>query len=544
MAAKTKSKQGTFGQALQTYQVFNFKTGLDLKSSSLDLGIRPGQNALIRADGMVYTVTGGVTKRFDKHQLTASSVGANVTISGGTEFVKSDGSRYVVFGTDDGKVYRLDANGATTAILTGLTNSTRWYFAQYNDKLIMCNRADAPRKTTDATAANTSLLGGTPPTKGGPVKVHSNRVFMFDGNAGKKSDLFWCALNSEEDWTTANNAGSVTISANDGSDLVDMVPSINELVLLKGNRPYRLQGTSPATYSITNVVPTTGSKGAISTQGATFAINDVWYMTNNGILNLRTVLNFGDLKASFASDRISPLWEADSDLTLGLEVLNSGVLCYDAQNNRIYAAVSDGTSSGNNTLLVNDLRTNGWSIWPDFPVASMWPVYDTTTGITHIYAGGYDGHVYKLNVDEATNAIDGHARHLSALNAPGVEKSPRHGFFYFGEEGDYSVQIDTKFDFGATGGQTYIASLLGGSHTLGVNWTLGTDPLGKSDQVVKRIDLAGTGEFLEVGVRNTNAGQPFTWYGYEILWRPRRAVRRGLGTGATQGGYGVRGYGY
>jgi hypothetical protein len=541
--ATSKTKQGTFGQALQTYQVFNFKTGLDLKSSPLDLGIKPGQNALIQADGGVYTVTGGVTKRFGITRVTANSVGSQVAITGGIDYRKSDGTKFVAFGTDDGNVYKLvPATGATSTFHTGATNSTRWYFAVYNDKLIFCNRADAPRKTTDG--ATSAVLGGSPPAAGGPVAVHSNRVFFFDATATKKSDLTWSALNNEEDYTTANNAGSVTISANDGSDLVTMVPSINELVLFKGNRPYRLQGTSPSTYSITNVVPTTGSKGAISTQGAVFAVNDVWFAANNGLLNLRTVLNFGDLKASYASDRISPYWEPDSDTTLGLQHLANSVLCYDAQYNRMYYAVSSGASPGNDIVLVHDLRTNGWSVWKDIAIASMWPVYDDVTGVTHIYAGGYDGHVYKLNDSTSTETIDGHFRHLTALGAPGVQKSPRHGYFYFGEEGDYVVLIDTKFDFGATGGQTYVANLLGGSHTLGVNWVLGTDPLGAKDQIVKRIDMAGVGEFLEVGVRNAEAGQPFTWYGYEILWRPRRAVRPSTAAGAGSGaGFGSAGWG-
>ena len=65
-----------------------------------------------------------------------------------------------------------------------------------------------------------------------------------------------------------------------------------------------------------------------------------------------------------------------------------------------------------------------------------------------------------------------------------------------------TVNITTRFDFGAGGGQTYIASLLGTSHTLGVNWVLGVDPLGSRSQVIKRVDLAGLGEYLELAVRN------------------------------------------
>lgn len=536
-----RSAAQTFGKGLETYQIFDFKKGLDIKASPLQLAVQKGQNSLRMARNCVYTASGGVTKRFDIEQMTTSSVGAGVKISGGYQYVKSDGTRKVVFGAGNGNVYALAADGSTSTFHTGATIDTRWFFTTYNDKLIFCNRADAPRKTTDAVTS--SVLGGTPPAKGGPVAVHSNRVFFLDGTAGQKSTLTWSALNQEEDYTTANNAGSAQINPNDGSDLIDLVPSINELILFKGNRPYRLQGTSPSTYSVTNIVPTTGSKGAVSNQANVFAINDVWFLANNGILNLRTVLNFGDLKASYASDRIAPYWEVGSEFTLSLQNLQNAVMTYDSQNNRIYCGVSSQTSNDNDTILCIDLHTNGWSVWEDVQCASLWPVYDADTGVTDIYMGGYDGHVYRLNQDLAVNTFTGEARHLSALNAPGVQKSPRHGYFYFKEEGDFVVLIDTKFDFGATGGQVYTASLLGGAHTLGVNWVLGVDPLGAKDQIVKRIDMAGLGEFLEVGVKTANAGEPFTWYGYEILWRPRRAVRSSTVAGSSSGGFGAGGFG-
>lgn len=507
---------------LEIYQVMDFRKGLNLKDSPLTLALLRGQNALRKADNIVYSSSGAATKRLDQTILTSSSVGASVTITGGCEFVKSDGTRTTIFGTDDGKLYKLNGDGTTTSQVTGLTAGTRWYFATYNDLLIAANRADAPRKF-DGTTWGT--LGGSPPATGGPVVVHGNRVFFFD--ATEKSRLTWSALNDEEDYTTSNNAGSVFISDKDGYALVGMVPSINELILIKENRPYRLQGTSPSTFAITNVVPTTGSVGAVSFQSNVFAANDVWYLARSGVVNLRTVLDFGDLKESFASASISPYFETGTDFTLGLQNLDDSCGVYDAQNNRLYFAVDGDADGENDTLLVLDLRNRAWSVWPEQAIASMWPVLNTTTGLVEIYAGGYDGHIRALNRDVATNAIDGHVKHLSCLGAPGVEKSPRYGFLYLKEEGNHSVTVTTNFDFGATGGQSYTASLLGGSHTLGVNWVLGEDPLGARQQIVKRFDMGGTGEFLEIGVRNQNAGQPFTLYGYEVAWRPRRTVRRG-----------------
>lgn len=503
-----------------TYSVFDFRKGLDLKTSALQLAVQKGQNSLRMAKNCVYTSAGGVTKRFDQTVLTSSSVGASVAITGGIEYVKSDGTRQVIFGTDDGKLYKLNSNGTTTEQVTGLTALTRHYFAVYNDKLLWGNRADAPKKYDGTTWA---ALGGSPPATGGPMAVHGNRVLWLD--ATQTSRLTWSALNDEEDYTAANDAGTVLVSANDGGHLVDIVPSINEAILLKSNRPYRLQGTSPSTYAITSIVPTTGGKGAVSTRGNVFAVNDVWFLSDNGVLNLRAAFDFGDLKASFASDKISPYFEPDTGYTLSLVNLDEAVACYDSQTNRIYFAVDTDDDGQNDLLLVLDLHTNGWSTWTDQSIASMWPVRNSTNGRIEIYAGGYDGHIRVLNRNVSTNTFTGEARHLSALGSPGTQKSPRHAYFYFKEEGNYNVSITTAFDFGATGGQTYTASLLGGAHTLGVNWELGTDPLGTRDQIVKRVDLSGVCEFMEVRVKTESAGQPWTWYGYEVLSRVRRLVR-------------------
>lgn len=507
---------------LRSYRVFDFRKGLDLKTSPLQLALNKGQNSLTKADNMVYTTSGAATKRFDQTTLTTTSLGATVAITGGKEYRKSDGTSQVICGTNDGRIVQLNSDGTTTDLVTGLTASTKWWFETYNDILICANRADAPRKWDGTTL---STLGGSPPATGGPVRAHGNRIFFLD--ATQKSRLTWSALNNEEDYTTASNAGSVLVSANDGADLVDMVPSINELVLLKGSRPYRLQGTSPSTFAITNVVPTTGSVGAASSHGNVFAVNDVWYMANNGVVNLSTVFQFGDLKERYASDRIAAYWEAGSGHTLSAQNLDDAVACYDPQYNWLYFAVDSNGDGKNDLLLVYDLLNKAWSPWTAQSIASMWVVRNSSNGLYEVYAGGYDGHIRVLNRDVSANNIDGHMRHLSCLDAPGIEKSPRYLFLYLKEEGNYTVAVDTKFDFGNTGGQQYTASTLGGSKTLGVNWTLGVDRLGRKDQIVKRMDLTGVGEFVEIGVRNQNDGEPFTVYGFEVMWRPRRAVRRG-----------------
>lgn len=506
---------------LNVFQVFDLRRGLDLKTSALTRALQRGQNSLTKSLNAVYTSSGAASKRFDRTTLTSTTVGAAVGITGGVQFNTSGGTSYNVFGTDDGKVYRLNADGTTTAISTGNTTGTKWFFATYNDKLIICNRADAPKKTTDANTV--TALGGSPPATGGPVVVHGNRVFFLD--ATTKSKLTWSALNDEEDYTTVSNAGTLLVSANDGSNAIGLVPSINELIILKGTRPYRLQGTNPSTFALTTLVPTTGSVGAVSFTGNIFSVNDVVYVATNGVVSLNTTMNFGDIQARFMSEKVAPYFEPETAYTLSLQNLSNAVAVYDSQNNRIYVSVDSDADGKNDLTLIYDLVTEGWSTW-DIGFASMWPVKSSTTGLVEIYAGTYTGHVQVLNRNVSTNAIDFHVRHLSCLNAPGIEKSPRYLFIYAEELGNVSLTGDIKYDFGLSGGTTFSVSLLGNSHTLGVNWVLGTDPLGVQDQVVKRVDLSGIGEFVEFGFRNVNAGEFCTLYGFEVMYRPRRTVRR------------------
>ena len=511
------------GQPLKSYGVFDFSGGLNVKLSATDIGTRPrNKKYLTRANNVIFSSTGAVAKRLDTARYNTTTLGAAVAISGGAQFRHSNGTDYMICGTDDGRLVQLNSDGTTANLETGLTTGTQWFFAIYNNKVICCNRANAPRKWSGGAVA---LLGGSPPSTGGPVVVHSNRVFMFDGTA--LSTVYWCALNSEEDWTTASNAGNLQIDPNNSQNLTAMVSATaGELVMAKPGTFYRLQGTAPSTYTIPNVLPALAASGCIAPSGMAYAMMDVWAMASFGVHTLRTVQAFGDLREDFASEPIRPYFDLNTGYTISLQNLASAVALYDKQGAKMLFAVDTDSDNKNDLLMIYDLSTKGWSLWPSQSIASMWIVRSATTGHEEIFAGGYDGFVRRLEVAASTNTFTAEAWHLSALDTPGWEKTPRHLFMHF-EEGSATIQVAVNYDFGAGGGQTYPISTLGNSHTLGVNWVLGTDPLGAQAQVKKRINLSGLAEFVEVRVSNAVAGQNFTWLGYTLMSRLRRRVLRG-----------------
>ena len=508
------------GRDLKTYSCFDLSGGLDVKTSPTTLALLKKQNRLSVANHVQYASEGGVSKRGDVTTFTSSSLGASVGITGGFQLRRSNGNDYNLIGTDDGRVLLLNTDGTTTGLVSGLTTARRWSFSAYNDKAIYCNGADVPRYYDGTTEA---ILPGTPPATAQIVASHGNRVFMVTVTS---STISWCALNDETDWTTATNAGSMVIARNDSSIITALVPSINELVAIKRNRPYRIQGTNPTTFLVSNVVPTVGSVGAESFSAALFALNDVLYLSQAGVNALSQTQDFGDLKERFISERIEPYFTPGSDHAVSLNRLNLAVMAYDRDHNRIYVGVDTDNDSENDTILVYDPLLKAWSVWADIPCASMWLVRNATTGASDVYVGGYDGHVRVLEQNTGAETFTASFKHVSALNDIGWEKSPRHVFIYAKEEGNWNLTAVTDFDFGASGGQTYTVSLLGGSKTLGVNWTLGTDPLGARSQIVRRFNASGTGEFIGLTFSNGSAGQPFTVYGYQAMYRRRRQIRR------------------
>ena len=240
------------------------------------------------------TTQGGITKRFGRVPINATTLGATVKILGGTQYRLSSGTDYQVVGTSDGRVVRINTDGTTANLATGKSTNAavRYRFATYNDLLHITNGFDAPMTWDGTTFAN---MAGSPPATGAVIVMHGNRAFMTA--RAVPSRLYWLKLNNTLDWTGTTDAGFMDVEPNDNSSIVDLVSSIQELVILKGRRPYRLQGIGPATgYTVADhLVPTVGSVGAIRSQGAVFALNDVYYISELGLaLFLTQTQQFGD----------------------------------------------------------------------------------------------------------------------------------------------------------------------------------------------------------------------------------------------------------
>ncbi len=528
--------QALIGSALQVFRCFDFSGGLDIHTAATKLGMLGGKNRwLSKAFNVLYDDDGSVSKRPGMYSVCNPTSSISASVIGGTQFRKSDGTVKTVFVTSGGAVAVVTSATAVTSLTSGLSTSYRPSFAVYNDTLFFANGVDAPAQYDGTTWA---ALGGSSPATARVLCAHGNRLFATA--TAVPSRLYWSKLNAPTDWAGTTDAGFLDVNPNDGGVILNLLSSNQELLILKENRTYRLQGIGPATgYTVVdNMVPTTGSVGTVSTAGAVWAANDAHYVSRLGLHRLSATAAFGDLTEGFSSNRVTPYFRVGDAAALDLtpSIATHAQLTYVPELNTLVLWSQAATATGQmfgGVLLAQDLGSRAWAQWGTGPgpsvnkpaITAIWPQRNATTGQYELALGIQDQTSFHLSIAAIsrgqTSDLDGAAvalgisaqvRHVSNLNAPGIEKAPRYLYLYFKKEsGTTTMTLNLYADFKTTAVLTTTFDITSST---------------AETQVVKRIDLGGfTCEYLGVSISNSQQ-KSFTFNGYECQFRERRLIRR------------------
>ena len=144
----------------------------------------------------------------------------------------------------DGTVWKAWNGTAWANVQTGLTSATGKFvdFATGTTKYtILANGTDT--YSWDGTTA--ASITGAPATK--LYATHRGRLYALTGR-----ELKFSALNLITDWTTVNDAGSITIT-NAKTDGVGIIEYADHLVVLTGSSMHELHGTGPMNYQLIDI---------------------------------------------------------------------------------------------------------------------------------------------------------------------------------------------------------------------------------------------------------------------------------------------------
>ncbi len=238
------------------------------------------------------------------------------------------------------------SDGVWNTPITGptITVDTPVDLGMFNDKVIICNQGSGPYYTTDGVAA--SALSGSPPANARYMMVHRNRVFLAPGTT---SVITHSALLNESDYTTVDDAGSLTFNKGDGM-VVNGMCSGQDFALIskispssggKEGKMYILYGSSPFDWTVRKIADV----GAISHKSMIAYDNFIAFASHRGIYAVQGRYPFK------LSDNIDPDWAA---------IANKGTITAGRYLTKLYFSYP-ATGSANNRELVIDVEHGKWA---------------------------------------------------------------------------------------------------------------------------------------------------------------------------------------
>lgn len=343
----------------------------------------------------------GTAEAISTQNLDPTDLRGATTRNGRAQFGINNGSDSAVKGlkawTRDNATFFLVARLGTTfydvsalawsSIGIGGTNNSIFRAAALNDVLAIVVDGLAPRKWDGTTFA---ALGGTPPAAAKYATVFSSKLFLA-GDSSNPQTLSFSATNNPENFTLANDAGSITTQDGGGDTIQGLVANKKVLCIFYRNFTDILTGDSVFNFRVERLL----ERGLPSITGyasagevAFFASDDAVYMVAGARASDITTLRFKKTYQDI-SDK--------SKVTLAIK--GDLLLVVDHGGDKAYACA------------YKYLR---WATW----TGQTWEVMDTANDQT-LYAGvdgGSTTQIWKLD----SGSLDGTATVTAKWRTPNL----------------------------------------------------------------------------------------------------------------------------
>lgn len=341
------------------------------------------------------------------------------------------------------KIWRYTSGGETditgAAVLTAdaLTRFTAF------DSLLVIASGGTPLKWSGS--GNVATLGGSPPADLATVVTAGRRVW---GARANSSTIAYCAVGNVEDWTTADDAGTLQVNESDGDTIKALEAADDFLYVFKRQRVYAIRGVDSIDTLSGFDVPIF-HEGAVNVNAAVAIAHYVFFASDNGIYMINGA------EVSEVSAGIQDVYDAIS---------SKSTICLGRLKTRQLWVGYDGDGDGvNDTALVLDFRLGRWDKYTGIPARVFASLEDGKL----IF--GSPSQVLAFEADTGTND-DGTAitmlRETPDIYNPHWHRDKSFKAFWLLAEktGNYNVTVKVCFD-GDTGSYTTLSSTFNVSGT-------------------------------------------------------------------------------
>lgn len=476
--------------------VMDFSGGLNTRGSNLLLGrgtpycLR--KNQLTELTNMDMLSSGQLITRWGYTKVNASAIVPPLgtqEIQSVFELRQKDGDKYILVNVGN-SIYVWNSGTSTFDSLGTVTNiNERFHWTQFTDLAIGVSLTNAPVKFNGAVLA---ALGGSPPSGGTCITAYRNRVMI-----GKGLSIYYSNDGAPEDWTTNPGAGVLPIPSLMSTRVTALIPFYTRLIILTDSEVFELTGSGPSDFAINLVTSVYGNEG--TAEGVCISGNDGYWVSTKGVHKLQVTeanANLGYLAEYDASALILPTW-----LALNSSNLANRVMIDVKQKNQFIVLCSDSATQNTMALVADyyhkdELGRPAWSIYTNFAFSSACEVMSLNSKREVVF-GDYNGFVHRYNdcLNDNGVVIPIAWTYVTDMDLVTWYKTWRHLVMYAKVAQGATLLMTAGYDFGAQAINASVTLSATSGHTLGVDWVLGTDPLGYDSFLTKRIPIPGSGRF-------------------------------------------------
>lgn len=259
---------------------FDLSGGINQATTKAEMGLNPKRIFWSDSKNIEIYENKGIRKQ--KGNLLMVTLPTPEKIIAMTE-LESENLFKIVIVTETGKIYIYSELDSTVTLLPKTLNGSSIHFVQFLKGVVVATDKDEmfyikDNKTYDIVTCNLK-------NKAGAV-FYPDCVTIYKGRlwCSKGSNIYYSALGTYNDFTTANDAGYISDFHTDTSDIIAMHTYKDYLAIYKKERVYLLSGTNPVDFSITLFA----DKGTVAQQSVVNVDNKQFFLSN-GIFALEQV---------------------------------------------------------------------------------------------------------------------------------------------------------------------------------------------------------------------------------------------------------------
>jgi len=489
-----------------TYDFFNLTGGLN--NSADPTSIKPTEASDLQ--NVVFDTSGGIEKRAGFARVNSSAACGSVAFTGLFMYRQADGDRFLVGLCANDTVVKMDyAGGAsgpdgTWDAITGslsfaIDQDDLADFATVQDVLVFTDGLGTSDPYTWMGSGNAAQLTAAP--NAAMLEFH-NRILWLAGRTDARSRVDFSNLDDYTTWTSTDN---ILVETDDNQVITGLKSAFDCLYVFKTESIHRICGRDRDNLRLEQMV---SGVGAASNAAIQVVNNRFMFLTSQGDIALYD----GGINIEFISYRI------DGTLDPSVTSLNRYQFARSAflDDSEFYLSLSTAGSGTHDLILMYDVDVGAWTKFSGINANAL-AIYEIGTQEHAILFGDYSGFAnqYPSGTSDAGSSIEAfwQSGHLK-LDTP-HRKLYRELQLFIRQEGSYSITIEHRIDFAATGTSTSVS--LAGEGALWDTAIWDAASYGDVTTALVRIILGNPGDFFQWRIEDTSTNNPFLLRGAR-LW--------------------------